>query len=561
MTQNSLQEINTRKIEQDLLQFLIKEKLNAEEIHLLSTLAEYKEFKSGELVLAEGANNHSLFFLVEGRVDVIHGGERIASLSTPGDILGEMSLITKKTCTASNYAHGRCIFLVLQPSQVTHLPPRLQLIFTHAVNQLFLGILADRLSETNEKARLFEITNRELIAAKKALESASLTRIHELRSGQINLVEKMNSILKKRLPSVHKLSSELAAQIDSKTTLWQPLQSEMFGVFNEFEELVSHFEKETKPQNTKVLLVESEIEEQINAKMSLVGTGVQVTVAGTLELAQAAIQENDFNIICLSHPFVELIEFARSVGVHSQFVFITSEPIGQHFETLSKYPEFNNILTRHPNDRAFTIKNIATTIRKLSGQDLFGMDKYLNWGTEITEHEVTGSEQRSELLTNLENFAKSIDVRTALRGKVLRVAEEMLMNTIYDAPTDPQGRSKYNHLKRTDTIKLQPSEYAQFNYACDGSFFALSAIDPFGALTRSTVLENLERCLKGDSISVEIEGKGGGGNGLFQMIQSSSLTVFNVWPKRKTEVIVLFNINYQVQKISLHPSFQFFEVT
>ena len=46
---------------------------------------------------------------------------------------------------------------------------------------------------------------------------------------------------------------------------------------------------------------------------------------------------------------------------------------------------------------------------------------------------------------------------------------------------------------------------------------------------------------------------------MFQIIRSSSLVVFNVKPKVRTEVIALFSTGIQFEKIKPQPSFHFFE--
>lgn len=553
-------EIAPNQIESDLKKFLFKEDLSESQVIQLASLASYKTILPNELILAEGATNENLYILIEGSIEVIHRGEKIATLSNPGEILGEMSLITKRACSASNYASTQCLLLVLQPSQVKRLPTELQLAFTNALNQVFLRILADRLTETNRKARLFEIANRDLIGANWALEAASVNRIDEMSSNQQKLVGAIQSIVKNKLPAVRQLSLQLGNELKSHKTSWQNLRPEIESILTEFEGISKIFDRETPLYTTNVLFLEQDVGEQINTKMSLVGTGVHFKVIGELEEAKKEIAENHYDLICLTQPFVELGKTARLKNPKTKLVFVTSQPIGEYFETLRNYPEYSNIIARHPKDRAFTAKNIAATIRKLANQDLFGVEKYLNWGTQLTRATVTSSTQRHELVNQLEEFIQSIGIRSSLRGKAIRVAEELLMNVIYDAPTTSSGHPKYNHQSRTQEIQLEQSEYAQFNFGCDGSFLAISAVDPFGALTKSTVLNYLERCLSGQSLATSEEGKGGGGNGLYQMVQSSSLTVFNVWPKKKTEVIALFNINTQIEKISLHPSFQFFEL-
>ena len=72
---------------------------------------------------------------------------------------------------------------------------RLRELFSTALDRLFSVILVEKLNSTNEKARLFEITNRELERARKALETASRSRIDELSSGQQYLLERLGSLL------------------------------------------------------------------------------------------------------------------------------------------------------------------------------------------------------------------------------------------------------------------------------------------------------------------------------------------------------------------------------
>ncbi len=540
---------NIAFLEKDLKRFLIRESITPQEVTELEALTEYRQYSAGDIILEEGAVNDRLYFLVDGEVQVIQKDEVIATLTSPGDVLGEMSIITKKKCSASNRASKQSTLLCLEVEKISLLSERLQNLFSTAMNQLFAVILAKKLAITNAKARLFEITNRELQVAKRALEVASSNKIEEMSSNQRGVFEKITTLLK---DEIHPIRDQLAST-----------GGEIFNrvekVSQELEKFSKDFASSNDLRNTRVLVVESEINEQINAKMSLGGTGVNFKVVSDLESAHEAIKAEKFNIICITHAFVELISFARGLGSECIFVFMSSEPISKHFSTLKQYPDLTTILARHPDDRVFTVKNISTTIRKLSSHDLFGMDKYLSWGTEVTELSIKSSNQREELIGKIEEFLISIDIRSGLRNKVARVTEELLMNAIYDAPTDADGKSLYNHLERTTPVQLKPTEYAKLRYACDGALLAISVIDHFGALTRSTILSSLERCFNTESIGSYIEGKGGGGNGLFQIIQSSSLTIFNVQPKKKTEVIALFNINHQMQKISLHPSFHFFE--
>lgn len=519
-----------------------------EESAELAPLLSIRTFEPGDVILAEGAMNELLFFLIEGAISIVRAGETIATLNKPGTILGEMSIITRKVCSASNIVRATSTLVVLELRKVPTLTSPIATRVTSALNLLFSVNLAEKLDTTNEKARLFEITNRELKAAKIALEAASADKISELAANQRVVLRKLKSILEEEIvPLSEQVSGEVSTRLKK--------------IYSQVEPLVRNFKAESSLRDKRVLMVEDNIDEQINAKMSLGGTGVDFTVIADPELAKSVIQDKFFDVICVNANFVELIAFAHAIHPKTKFVFLTSEPIETYFQTVLTHPELSTVLSRHPEDRTFTVRNIASTIRKLSGQDIFGMEKYLNWGTEVFETTVTSSEQRPELIAKLEDYLDSIAIRGGLKRKSTRVAEELLMNAIYDAPADENGKSLYNHIDRGNPLVLKPNEYATFRYACDGTFLAISVVDPFGGLRRSTIINYLDRCFNQKVGEGEIEGKGGGGNGLFQIIQSSSLTAFNVEPKTRTEVIALLNINIQMEKVSTHPSFHYFETT
>lgn len=443
--------------------------------------------------------------------------------------------------------------LVLELRKVGGLAPAVASRVTSALNLLFSVTLAEKLDVTNEKARLFEITNRELEVAKRALEAASADKIGELAANQQAVLRKLKTVLEEEIVPLRERVDGAGGEA------FKEISASLRNIYGHVEPLVRNFRAETGLRDKRVLMVEDHIDEQINAKMSLGGTGVDFTVLADLDVAKAVIQERAFDVICVNANFVELIAFAHALHPATKFVFLTSDPIETYFQTMLKHPELSTVLSRHPDDRTFTVRNIASTIRKLSGQDIFGMEKYLSWGTEVFEATVTGSEQRPELIEKLETYLDSIAIRGGLKRKCTRVAEELLMNAIYDAPTDHAGKPLYNHIDRGNPLVLKPAEYATFRYACDGTFLAVSVVDPFGGLRRSTIVNYLERCFGEKVGKVEIEGKGGGGNGLFQIIQSSSLTAFNVQPGTCTEVIALHNINIQMEKVSTHPSFHYFE--
>jgi len=207
--------------------------------------------------------------------------------------------------------------------------------------------------------------------------------------------------------------------------------------------------------------------------------------------------------------------------------------------------------------RAFTIKNITTTISKLITQDLFGLEKYLNWGVEVYTAPVVSSDSRRDLITEMEMCFYEQGIRSVLLKKCAMVVEELLMNAIYDAPVDVDNYPLYNHLPRTEPVTLIPAQQGKLRYACDGLLLAVSVEDPFGGLDRQTILDYLESCLEGRTGQLNNK-KGGAGRGLFQIMKTADLVVINVKPNIKTEVIAIFNVDTQKAKGNTSRSFHYF---
>jgi hypothetical protein len=70
------------------------------------------------------------------------------------------------------------------------------------------------------------------------------------------------------------------------------------------------------------------------------------------------------------------------------------------------------------------------------------------------------------------------------------LAHELLMNAMYDAPVDAQGRPKYAADRKAD-IRLTDSERPSVRVATDGSRLVLQVRDPFGRLERRHVFGRL----------------------------------------------------------------------
>lgn len=376
-------------------------------------------------------------------------------------------------------------------------------------------------------------------------------------------VQTLVSTFKESISPLHRALDELKRTGDKDVPSTQHAITELGRVIQNLDDktrpVLLRQEQRRKMSQTKVLLANGNRAEEIIAKLALGGTGVTLHTACSEEAALNFMKDHDYDIVCVNHEFIDIAEKARAKNDKVNTVFLTSEDADSYLAQIKLYPFLSNVVSQSEGDRAFTIKSILSTVSKITNSDYFGLEKYLSWGTEIREHKVSKSAERRQIIAEMANTLSELGLRRTLVSRCENVAEELLMNAIYDAPIDPKGKHLYNHLDRTEAIELAPNEQPVFRYGCDGMFLGISVRDPFGSIDRETVLEYLDSCFSGRETPLH-KNKGGGGHGVFIILRSANMTIFNVQKGVSTEVITLFDLEPKQSGKQKTSSFQYFTV-
>jgi hypothetical protein len=172
--------------------------------------------------------------------------------------------------------------------------------------------------------------------------------------------------------------------------------------------------------------------------------------------------------------------------------------------------------------------------------DIFGAEKVVPWGTRIYSALVGDYQEKSVCIAQLSEFAASMGVRRKYREAIEQCADEMLMNALYDAPVDSEGKAIFADVPTRTRISLRMEQKAVVQYACDGDTFTMSVRDSFGTIDRDTVVRYLHKCLHSEQ---QIDRKtGGAGLGLYIIANTTTLFAFNVLPGVATECLVTFDL-------------------
>lgn len=231
-------------------------------------------------------------------------------------------------------------------------------------------------------------------------------------------------------------------------------------------------------------------------------------------------------------------------------LLVSSDLDSRFLVELVAHHGIDNLISKHGGLSAQELVDeheLIVTCHKLLTRDIFGIEKHLStWGIQIHDHQIKGKDDKKEAMSALQHFLDRVDCHAPLKPLMTNVADELLMNAIYSAARDADGKSKYGEKDRSAAHQLEASEYVDFRYGCDGRFVALSVADPFGSLNRDIIVNYLSRTLTGEKANFE-DKQGGAGLGLFTVFKSINQLVFNIQRGVRTEVIALFYVRSGVK--------------
>lgn len=509
----------------------------------LQQAASLVQINPEETILKQGEINKNLFFLVIGTVDVLVDGGLVATLRRKGDLLGEMSVITAKPCSATIIAKTPVELIRIDTEAFRKITEGNQSQFDHILYRIYSQILTDKVNITNQRAKRVEDMFAALERAKNELQEINTQMERRVVERTQALQTRLQELLTQHLHGLQVSLKEAAQKADGTfRPFLDKALDDVDSAVNYLEPLVQKFILEVSMKSKKVLLAQGERKSQTIAKMALGGTGIAIDSVANADEARAKLAAEKYDVVLVDGETLDLVDFVQSAPQHANVVYVASSGVRENLPKLINIKHTPNIvLIPSDEDRASSIRTLMTTVTKLCSPNLFGLEKYLNMGVEVKELKVKSSTEREELNKAMKEHFTKLGVRGSILDSAGSVLEEMLMNAIYDAPTDASGKALYNKLPRTTPVDLKPHEQGLVRFATDGTLIAISVQDPFGALSAKTIMNYLDSCY-GERAGTLQHDKGGAGRGLHHIVENSLFVVFNIQPRRQTEVIAFFNM-------------------
>jgi hypothetical protein len=182
---------------------------------------------------------------------------------------------------------------------------------------------------------------------------------------------------------------------------------------------------------------------------------------------------------------------------------------------------------------------VFVTAQKLLTGDIFGIEKYLPEGTPVHYARLRDFEGRGKAIDTVLSYAEEAKMRRQVRSAIGQVCEELLMNALYDAPVDADGRPIFAEVDPHDRTRSRSPRPVSIRYAATEDMFAIAVRDRFGRLAKNTILSYIEKCIRSPN---QIDRKTyGAGLGLYLVANAAATYVVNVAFGIATEVVCTFD--------------------
>jgi len=206
---------------------------------------------------------------------------------------------------------------------------------------------------------------------------------------------------------------------------------------------------------------------------------------------------------------------------------VRQEILAQTIELLSTYPWLSHVVSAALYEKPFARKHLHNLLEQLE----HGSDHTARVGRVAM---LARASRRNARFDRMLEFFEGHGVTGRTLGNLGDVAEELVMNALYDAPRE-SGYLR-EAVSRTEDIELPPDRACEIGYGIKDECAFIRVRDPFGSLDRARLLQVLSRCR---TKTVELdESRGGAGLGWWRMMSLATSVSITVVPTQLTNITI-----------------------
>jgi hypothetical protein len=169
----------------------------------------------------------------------------------------------------------------------------------------------------------------------------------------------------------------------------------------------------------------------------------------------------------------------------------------------------------------------------------FNLQTLMKPGTKIQSLKLVSSGQKQSAVDAAKNYIIAAKFQTRIASLVSNAIDEILMNAIFDAPTDELGKPLYSSTPRSTVMKLEGRAEVEMQVGFDGTYVGITAIDKFGSLDKAKLLAHVIKVYTDEEYKIKTS-QAGAGIGLATVYRTGGSFFFSSESRERTEVTVFF---------------------
>jgi hypothetical protein len=192
------------------------------------------------------------------------------------------------------------------------------------------------------------------------------------------------------------------------------------------------------------------------------------------------------------------------------------------------------ILDKQAGGGAHEARALADACEQAVAERPLPAQRYLRGVESLREERVASLAEKAPLLERFESFLRGAGHDGTALGRMVTVADELLLNALVHAPVGLDGAARYERTGPRPDLRLAPSERIEVAYGCDDELVVLSVADASGRLCRQALRAALEA--SGQRL-ISGERPAGAGLGLSLVLRDAHRLAFYVESGRRTQVL------------------------
>ena len=230
-------------------------------------------------------------------------------------------------------------------------------------------------------------------------------------------------------------------------------------------------------------------------------------------------------------------------------ILYTGEALDRHLSKALEEPRLVALMGRPTFEVPPREDDLLHVAKRLLASESAPFESHLAWGAAGFAFSLTNATERDAAVKEVIAFVARLGAPKRVGEMLGELAHELLMNALYDAPVDRDGKPRFAHDRKAE-IKLGAEDAAVLRVGSDGVRIAIEVQDRFGRLARKHVFGGLVRALKSGQMDTA---GGGAGLGMLVAYRSTTALFYDVVAGQKTRVTGLFDLDLNLREFKTLP--------